>query len=323
MDERTFIELYEDKVNEKISQIKDDFDDRNVLIWGAGEGGKIVVKALENYHISIKAIIDKRADADNSLTFLGYPVNSCNNISPKTDYVVVATKECYPDIIERLNSSCFLTQDKCYFFEKLLINSKSIEYKGCRVGKYTTGYQSLLSQYPIADSIGSFCSISLSARILANHSMDCITTSNIFDTPLMENWDQWNRDSSRRTELINKYGRHHHNNKNVSSGLTSNIRNNPSVNIGNDVWIGDNVIILPGVKIGDGAVVAAGGVVTRDVPPYAIVGGVPTRIIKYRFTSEQIQILERIKWWNWSDEKIFQSIEELINPQAFFQRYGE
>ena len=87
--------------------------------------------------------------------------------------------------------------------------------------------------------------------------------------------------------------------------------------IGNDVWIGEDVKIIEGVRIGNGAIVAAGAVVTRDVPPYAIVGGVPAKIIRYRFTDEQIDFLQRLQWWNKSDEwiehhaKEFTDIEQL------------
>lgn len=70
------------------------------------------------------------------------------------------------------------------------------------------------------------------------------------------------------------------------------------VEIRNDVWIASDVKILPGVTIYDGAIVAAGAVVTKDIPPYAVAGGVPARVIKYRFSSEQIKELEAIKWWD-------------------------
>jgi hypothetical protein len=72
-----------------------------------------------------------------------------------------------------------------------------------------------------------------------------------------------------------------------------------SIRIGNDVWIGANATILSGVTIGDGAVVAAGSVVVKPVPPYAIVGGVPAMIIKYRFPSETIARLIHVAWWEW------------------------
>ncbi|CEG14014.1 putative Chloramphenicol O-acetyltransferase [groundwater metagenome] len=74
--------------------------------------------------------------------------------------------------------------------------------------------------------------------------------------------------------------------------------------IGNDVWIGMNVTVLGGVRIGDGVVIGAGSVVTKDVCPYNIVAGNPAKIIKYRFTDEQIKQLLEIKWWDWPEEQI-------------------
>lgn len=74
--------------------------------------------------------------------------------------------------------------------------------------------------------------------------------------------------------------------------------------IGNDVWIGTESMIMPGVKIGDGAVIAARAVVTKDVEPYAIVGGNPAKLIKKRFNKKQINALLKIKWWDWDEDKI-------------------
>lgn len=87
----------------------------------------------------------------------------------------------------------------------------------------------------------------------------------------------------------------------------------PYVEIGNDVWICQDVIIIGGVKIGDGAVVGAGAIVTKDVPPYAIVAGVPAKIIKYRYTEEDIAFLNKIKWWNKSTEWLAQHWDLFID----------
>jgi acetyltransferase-like isoleucine patch superfamily enzyme len=79
--------------------------------------------------------------------------------------------------------------------------------------------------------------------------------------------------------------------------------------IGNDVWIGADVVIMGGITIGDGAIVATRSVVTKDVPPYAIVAGVPAKVVKYRFDEEKIATLLKIKWWNLPDELIEEKIE--------------
>ena len=76
--------------------------------------------------------------------------------------------------------------------------------------------------------------------------------------------------------------------------------------IGNDVWVGTRAVILDGVKISDGAIIAAGAVVTKDVPPYGIVGGVPARLIRKRFSDAEIEKLLELKWWNWPHEKLKQ-----------------
>ena len=77
-----------------------------------------------------------------------------------------------------------------------------------------------------------------------------------------------------------------------------------SLTIGNDVWIGTDVLIMPGLVIGDGAIIGAKALVTKDVPPYAIVGGVPAKIIRFRFSPENVTFLLEQKWWNWPIEKI-------------------
>jgi virginiamycin A acetyltransferase len=83
--------------------------------------------------------------------------------------------------------------------------------------------------------------------------------------------------------------------------------------IGNDVWIGYEAVIMPGVKIGDGAIVATKSVVTKDVPPYSVVGGNPANLFKKRFSEETIELLLKISWWNWDIEKITRNLEKIVS----------
>lgn len=83
--------------------------------------------------------------------------------------------------------------------------------------------------------------------------------------------------------------------------------------IGNDVWIGQYVTVMPGINIGDGAIIAANSTITKDVPPYCIVGGNPARIIRKRFDDKMIEYLLQLKWWNWKAEKIFENLNVLCS----------
>lgn len=133
--------------------------------------------------------------------------------------------------------------------------------------------------------IGKYCSISQDVHIFlgGNHRTDWVTT---YPLTVFDNSTDLKRIC------------------NISHG---------DVIIGNDVWIGFRVIILSGTHIGDGAVIGAGSVVTKDIPPYAIVAGNPARIVRYRFTSEQIEKLLNIKWWEWDIEKVKINYEYLLD----------
>lgn len=93
------------------------------------------------------------------------------------------------------------------------------------------------------------------------------------------------------------------------------------VEIGNDVWIGSNVMVMDGVKIGDGAIVAGGSVVTKDVIPYSIVGGVPAKIIKYRFLPDEINFLLEFKWWEKDTSWIKANAEWFTDIKLFMKTY--
>lgn len=138
-------------------------------------------------------------------------------------------------------------------------------------------------------SIGRFCSVAPGVLIAPiEHDVRLLTTSTFINSWNDVDFCQeyWSRNRGERVEALNKI-------RDPSS------RTQKDVTIGNDVWIGQNVIVRKGVTIGDGAVVGANSVVSKDVRPYEIVGGVPAAHIRFRFSEKTINILEKVQWWNW------------------------
>ena len=138
--------------------------------------------------------------------------------------------------------------------------------------------------------IGKFCSIACGAKFLfnaANHAMGSLST---YPFPIF--FEEWGL----------------HTEPEAIAGAWD---NKGDIVIGNDVWIGYEAAVLAGVTIGDGAIVAARAVVTRDVPPYAIVGGVPAKPIRQRFSNPDIAQLLELRWWDWPKEKIARTIDAI------------
>ena len=149
----------------------------------------------------------------------------------------------------------------------------------------------VLYQYPINRDklkIGKFCSIACGTKFLfnsANHALDSLST---YPFPLF--FEEWNLEREKVTNASDNRG---------------------DIVIGNDVWIGYEAVILSGVTIGDGAIIGTRAVVTKDVPPYTIVGGIPAKPIRKRFDEKVIEALLKIKWWDWTEEKIARNIENI------------
>ena len=150
----------------------------------------------------------------------------------------------------------------------------------------------VLYHYPIHREkliIGKFCSIACGTKFLfncANHTLKSLST---YTFPLF--YEEWELEKSNITTAWDNKG---------------------DIVIGNDVWIGYEAVIMAGVHIGDGAIIAARAVVTKDVPPYTIVGGTPAKEIRKRFDAEVIQQLLMLKWWDWSTDEIRQCLPYIM-----------
>lgn len=187
--------------------------------------------------------------------------------------------------------------DKQIVYLKSVVDNPNIE-----IGEYTIyndfvndpcdfEKNNVLYHYPINGDklkIGKFCSIACGSKFLftsANHTLDSLST---YTFPIF--FDEWGLDA-----------------KNIRSAWN----NKGDIVIGNDVWIGYEAVILSGVTIGDGAIIGTRAVVTKDVPPYTIVGGVPAKPIRRRFDDETIAELLRLRWWDWDKEKISRNISAI------------
>ena len=158
------------------------------------------------------------------------------------------------------------------------------------LGKYTYGIPNIIKYNDEATlSIGNFCSIGLNVKIYLGNGIG-------HDTTFVSTYP---------------FGCIH---TNIFNNVINKSRNtNGNVVIGNDIWIGANVTIMSGVTIGDGAVIANNSHVVKNVESYSIIGGNPAKLIKYRFTNEQIEQLLKIKWWYWDDKKINEKTSLLCN----------
>lgn len=258
----------------------------------------------------IGGFVDQKADEMKE--YLGYPVRKLSEVSPRNDYLLISLMNYDPTIYEQIMHTEWRggRNDWFYLCEQNFFITEDIIYKGCKIGRGTYGYENLLRDYPLAESIGRFCSINVNARILGNHDMDMITTHPILYSLFFESWKPLN-------DMILRMGVYVEEPDIVNKSLNK----NKLVTIGNDVWIGANVSILPGVTIGDGAAIAAGAVVTHDVEPYAVAAGVPARLIKYRFSKEIREKLLEIKWWDWSIEEIEDNLKLFFHTERFLERF--
>ncbi|GHU53900.1 hypothetical protein FACS1894132_07410 [Clostridia bacterium] len=275
-----------------IKTIKENINGRKLIIFGTGKMSERYYRNVSEKVGPIDFFVKTKAVKDE--TFHGYPVYDlgifCSGgATPDNYYIVVLTSKDTTNISSHLNSFGFqISADYC---DPTLHND--VTYQGTSIGK-----GSFLGEleFRFIESIGRFCSLNITLYIQGNHALNRITTSGVLGVLA---------DYIRKMEIEQPPFQ--------------------KLVIGNDVWIGANVFINASKckKIGNGAIIGAGAVVNHDVPPYAIVYGVPAKVQRYRYTPEQIEVLERVQWWNWDEKTLQKNAELLIYPNKFFERFGE
>lgn len=276
---------------------------RNFIIYPYGDVGVQMEMILERvYGISENIVIDNHLNQYNERI---REIHFLNELDATKYALLLASinTNIYFELKKALMATSFPVQN-IFEFDAMADN---MTFKA-RVGKHS--YGALCNKAnDMIESIGSFCSFAPRIAVVPNHAMRYITTH-----PMIY---AGNSDGTN-----NKY-EDYKGSEWYFEGITpQGTVDQKKTIIGNDVWLGENVIITNGARIGNGVIAGAGSVITRDVPDYAVVAGVPAHIIRYRFTPEQINSLNRIKWWDWTDEEIRERYDDFyMSIDDFIAKY--
>ena len=259
--------------------------DRKIAVIGVGTFSTLNMRFLIELGLDICFFVD--SDYKNRKYFeyqTGFKVMPYQCLDPMKhfSFVYQHNYEVVDSIVADLHRQGFGEQD--YLVLSDVVN-QDLLYKNMLIGKGASSYDVMLDWNTHVKSIGRYSSINRTVQIVFDHNLSSLTTVHLRYAPL-----------GVRERLM----------------------------IGHDVWMGANVVINASkVKsIGNGAIIGTGAVVIEDVPPYAIMAGVPAKVKKYRFTPQQIETLERVQWWNWDDETMKANKECFANPELFFEKFG-
>lgn len=276
---------------ETFKQLKEIAKTRKLVFYGMGKLAEEAFFLLKANGIMVDFFVDRNYAVVHN--FLGRQVYSYECLNAKEHYVIVIPLQYYAQISATLQKIGFTEEQDFCKWDSLC--SEDISYDGVLIGKHSHGFFAFAdclgeSTKNYISSVGRYVSINKTAFMGGDHKMSVTTSHEVYRMAGIE--DKMKLPKNR-------------------------------VAIGNDVWIGANTFINASkVKsIGDGAIIAAGAVVVTDVPPYAIMCGVPAKVKKYRFSEEEIEILQKVQWWNWSEEEIKENAELFLDEKSFFEKY--
>jgi aminocyclitol acetyltransferase len=276
---------------------------REIAIWGIGEYLHKLLPLLAENKIEISFFVDRKYE--NIQEFAGKRVRGKGTLNKDKHFVIIASNAYANEIALELQGMGFCDYDYLLGSDLTALLRRFVfdrTFWSVSIGKFSYCSKKQLhisgKVSTTVESIGRFSSINDTAEIWSDHSRMWISTGSIAE------WIP---------EGILKTAPPAHCYRNPTHRIT----------IGNDVWIGHNAFVNSGkcAKIGDGAIIGAGAVVLEDVPPYAIVAGVPGKVKKYRYSPQEIECLLRIKWWDFTDAERDKYAACLFNPEEFFREF--
>ena len=277
---------------------------KKIIVFPCGEIGMQAIGVLKNvYNIEPAYLIDNHKCRYNpNIKEQSFLLNI-----PPEEYVVFLTSidlEIYLPIRDFILKH--FPKDRILELEsmqKTIDNHSKWSYR-TKIGRYS--YGPICRNHPLISSIGSFDSFAWGVEVVANHEMAFISTHPFIYS---DDYDMF-EDAPWHIRGITP--------KLIGKKLSE----RGGVTIGSDVWLGCNVIVTNGSSIGNGVIAGAGAVITKDVPDYAVVAGVPARVIRYRYNPEQIKALNKIAWWDWSDDEIRERFDDFYLPiDDFIKKY--
>lgn len=256
------------------------------VIFPFGENGMLVKQVLqETFGITDFVIVDTELARYNNRILTVKSVNENKNLCQSASLIIASVEQ---EIIHFAKANIF-----CRKIVDILDVQKDTQPIYTDIGRYSYGPLAA-PNFKVA-KVGSFCSFAEGCDAVWNHQLTMVTNHDfIYENVIC---------------------------KEINNQKYCYADFNKRFHIGNDVWLGRNVILTNGCTIGNGVRVAAGAVVTKDLPDYCIAAGVPARIIGYRFNEEQIEKLNKIEWWNWEIEKIKECYDDFIDIEVFLEKH--
>lgn len=299
-----------------ICQIKEcierklDMGFRKFIIFPFGDVGMQVKEVLRNaYGIDAEYVLDNSLCKYNPdikpLAFLDHV--SCDNFC-----VILASTN--SDIYEELKKELqkYFTNENIAELSSMMELKKDKEGWYTKIGKYS--YGPICKNHMLIESIGAFSSFAIGTEVVSNHNAQYLTTHPMIYHKAI--WGHCFEDYDTAMKIYKWYF------EGVEPPTDKFKPYNKRIKIGNDVWLGRNVIITNYANIGNGVIAGAGSIITKDVPDYAVVVGAPARIIRFRYSPSEIESLNKIAWWDWTDDEIRERYDDFYLPiDEFIKKY--